>query len=174
MNKNNKYWYALYTKVNQEFKASEYLSKNNIEYYLPVVDKIKQWSDRKKRVKEPVLKNYIFIYATESQRQEALLLPQIVRCVFENGKPAVIPDWQIENFRKAVEANQDFIVYNGLVPGQKIEILSGPFKGVKGVIQTKSKNLTLAVSIELLNRSLIIELPSDVEIKKCPDTLEHK
>lgn len=170
MDLNKKYWYALYTKVNQEFKAAEYLTKSGIEHYLPVVSKIKQWSDRKKLIKEPVLKNYIFIYATESQRLEALLLPQIVRCVFENGKPAVIPDWQIQNFKKAIEGNQDFIVYNGLVPGQMIEILNGPLKGIKGIIQSKSKNFTLAVSIELLNRSIIIKLPADVEIKKCSQT----
>uniref|UniRef100_A0A832DPK3 UpxY family transcription antiterminator n=1 Tax=Ignavibacterium album TaxID=591197 RepID=A0A832DPK3_9BACT len=168
MNIQNKNWFALYTKVNQEFKAAEQLNRIGIEYYLPVVNKIRQWSDRKKKIKEPVIKNYIFIYATESERLEALNLTSVVRCISENGRPAVIPEWQIENLKLVIESRADFILYEGLVPGQSIEILTGPFKGVKGIVHAfNDKNMNLAISIDILNRSLIIQLPEGIEIRKC-------
>lgn len=175
LTKISKFWFALYTKVNQEIKAAEKLNHLQIDNYLPLVSRIRQWSDRKKIIREPVLKNYIFIYADEKQRKEALQIPHIVRCVFENGKPAIIPEWQIENLRKAVESECNFIVYNEIIPGQKVEIMSGPLKGVTGVVQTQTNKLSLVVGIELLNRSIIVELPEDVEIKKLPhNSIEAK
>lgn len=163
-----KYWYALYTKVNQEFKTADQLTKRAIEYYLPTVTKIKKWSDRKKKITEPVIKGYIFIYADETERLDALTIPSVVRCISENGKPSKIPAWQIENFKLVIESKSDFILYNGLVPGQSIEILNGPFKGVKGIVQAiNNKNMNLAISINILNRSLIIKLPEGIEYRKC-------
>lgn len=173
--KNNKYWFALYTKVNQEIKAAEKLNHLQIDNYLPLVSRIRQWSDRKKIIREPVLRNYIFINADEKQRQEALQIPHIVRCIFENGKPAIIPEWQIENFKITVESECNYIVYNGIIPGQKVEIMSGPLKGVTGVVKSQTDKLSLVVGIELLNRSIIVELPEDVEIKKLPhNSIEAK
>lgn len=162
-----KYWYALYTKVNQEFKTAEQLAKRAIEYYLPTVTKIKQWSDRKKKITEPVIKGYIFIYADETERLDAVTIPSVVRYVSEYGKPAKIPPWQIENLKLVIESKSDFILYDGLVPGQTIEILNGPFKGIKGIIQLVNKNMNLVISIEILNRSLIIQLPEGIDYRKC-------
>ena len=45
-----KAWYALYTKAKSEYKAAEQLAAIDVEYYLPVVTRTKQWSDRKKKV----------------------------------------------------------------------------------------------------------------------------
>lgn len=172
MNSDQKYWYALYTKVNQEFKAKQYLNYINITNYLPVVTRFKQWSDRKKKIIEPVLRGYIFIYSNENERLQALQHNSIVRCVCENGKPAVIPEWQIENFRNLIEKKMalampygiDFLIYEGLVPGQLVEIQSGPLKGLKGIILKSDNNKKFVVGIELLNRSIMVNLPENTEV----------
>ncbi|MBC8342565.1 MAG: UpxY family transcription antiterminator, partial [Bacteroidetes bacterium] len=54
-------WYAAYTKSRNEKKVSERLSEQAVEHYLPLHKILKQWSDRKKWVEEPVFKSYIFI-----------------------------------------------------------------------------------------------------------------
>jgi transcription antitermination factor NusG len=63
-----KYWFVLYTKPRHEFKAEEQIKSLNIEVYLPTTTVVKQWSDRKKKVTEPLFKSYIFIYADEKER----------------------------------------------------------------------------------------------------------
>ncbi len=158
-------WYALLTKVHQEFKAKAQLDALNIINYLPAVTRLKQWSDRKKRITEPVLKGYIFIRATEKERLIALEQPSVARCLFEKGKPAVIRDWQIENLRRVLETKFEVYVYDGLIPGREIEIISGPLKGIKGIIQSTPTEKHIAVCIKLLNRTVIAKIPPDVSIK---------
>ena len=49
----NKYWFALYTKPRSEFKAEQQLTAVGVENYLPTITRLKQWSDRKKKVTTP-------------------------------------------------------------------------------------------------------------------------
>ena len=75
----NKKWFALYTKSKHEFKAAAQLNECEIEYYLPTVVRIKQWSDRKKKVTEPLFSGYIFLHGSEKERLIALEQYAIVR-----------------------------------------------------------------------------------------------
>lgn len=162
-------WYALYTKPRAEFKAAEQLLELGIEYYLPVVTKVKQWSDRKKKIAEPLLRGYIFIYGNEKERILSLEQYSIIRCVFDQGRPAKIPGWQIENIKTMLNSKSDISIHEGLIPGRKVLIKNGPFEGVVGVIQdTGDGKNSIAVSIDLLNRAILAHLPkdSDFEILK--------
>lgn len=156
-----KNWYALYTKPRSEFKAAEQLEINKINYYLPTVTTTKQWSDRKKKITEPIIRGYIFINADEKERLLSLEQYSIVRCVTERGRPAVIPEWQIKNLMKMLEYDGDFFVLNKLVPGQRVKIKDGPFMGVEGIYHENENDKMIAVSIELLNRSVIAHLPKE-------------
>ena len=64
-----KYWYVLYTKPRHEFKAEAQINSLNIESYLPTNTVIKQWSDRKKKITEPLFKSYIFRKFKRTRRQ---------------------------------------------------------------------------------------------------------
>lgn len=160
-----KSWFALYTKPRSEFKAAEQLNAVNIHYYLPVVTKLKQWSDRKKKIDEPLIKSYIFIYASEAERLRSLEQFSIVRCLYERGRPAPIPDWQIENLKKMLEEKADVFVSDGLIKGAKIKIIDGPFKDVTGILVEDYKGKSLAVSLDLLNRTVIAHLTSESVIE---------
>jgi transcriptional antiterminator RfaH len=165
--KNNieKHWFALYTKPRSEFKAAGQLDASKINYYLPTVTSIKQWSDRKKKITEPIIRGYVFIQADERERLLALEQYSIVRCVTERGKPAVIPEWQINNLKKMLEYECDFYVMKGLVPGKRVKIKDGPFTGVVGTYRENENDKTISVSIELLNRSVIAHLPKESVIE---------
>ena len=57
----NKKWFVIYTRSRFEKKIYQELLKINIESYLPLQKKLKQWSDRKKWVEEPLFRSYIFV-----------------------------------------------------------------------------------------------------------------
>ncbi len=59
-NSTDKFWFALYTKPRNEFKAEQQLTAVDITNYLPTVTLLKQWSDRKKKVTEPAFKRIHF------------------------------------------------------------------------------------------------------------------
>jgi len=169
-NDSQKSWFALYTKPRNEFKASEQLTRAEVEHYLPTITRLKQWSDRKKKVTEPLIRGYIFIYVNEKQRLVSVEQPSIVRCIFDGGHPASIPDWQIDNIKKMLTLDSEIIVYNGIVPGTKVKIKNGPFEGVVGTVTNNEMERSISISIDLLNRSVITRVPqgSELELLKEP------
>ena len=171
-NDSQKSWFALYTKPRSEFKASQQLAGVEVEHYLPTITRLKQWSDRKKKVTEPLIRGYIFIYATENQRLGSVEQPSIVRCVFDGGHPASIPDWQIDNIRKMLSLKSEIIVYNGIVSGTKVKIKNGPFEGVVGIVTNNEMGKSISISIDLLNRSVITRVPQGSELELVKETLD--
>ena len=169
-NSTNKFWFALYTKPRNEFKAEQQLTVAGINNYLPTVTLLKQWSDRKKKVTEPLLRGYIFIYANEEERLVSVEQLSIVRCVFDVGRPARIPDWQIDNLKTMLETNEDVIVHKGIVPGAKVIIKDGPFEGIIGTIVKGETGKSISVSIDLLNRSVIARLPDESNLEAIHET----
>lgn len=163
----NKKWYALYTKPKHEFKAEQQLKAVGIEYYLPTITTIKQWSDRKKKVTEPLFRGYIFVHGNEKDRLLALEQYAVVRSIFFQGVPATVPDWQIENLRKMLEKGTDIEVSDKLAVGSTVKIISGPFQGVEGIVYENSNSeRVLAITIDLLRRSVIVKIPRDSLIEQ--------
>ena len=132
----NKNWYALYTKPRHEFKAELQLQACGIEYYLPTVIRIKQWSDRKKKIKEPLFNGYIFVFGTEKDRLNAL--------------------------EKKIEKGHDITVTEQLKIRSHVKIISGPFKDVEGIVyENSNQEKMLAITIDLLRRSVVVKIPRD-------------
>jgi len=162
-----KYWFALYTKPRHEFKALEQLNEIDIETYLPTITVTKQWSDRKKKVTEPLFKSYIFIRSNEMERNSALTREAVIKTIYFNGKPAVIPDIEMESIKKMLESPEKIHVFNGIAKGVIVKIDSGPFDGVEGIVTSISDDEnTLSVSVQLLNRTISVSIPSDTKVKR--------
>ncbi len=162
-----KNWFALYTKPRHEFKALEQLKEIEIETYLPTITLTKQWSDRKKKVTEPLFKSYIFIHSNEVERNKALTREAIIKTIYFNGKPAVIPEQEMESIKKMLESPEKIHVFSGIVKGVIVKIESGPFEGIEGIVNTVSDSEnTLSVSIQLLNRTVSVSIPGNTKVKR--------
>ena len=155
------HWYALYTKSRQEKKVYAEFQKMGLTAYLPLETKIKQWSDRKKKVEEPMIRSYVFVKSSEKEYYDILNTTGAVRYVTFEGKAAPIPEWQIETMKKMVEYNEPHH-YSGeqFIKGEKITIQAGPLKGYEGEIvkDNKGKN-KIIIRIENIGYSLVVESP---------------
>ncbi len=162
-----KNWFALYTRPRHEFKALEQLKEIEIETYLPTITVTKQWSDRKKKITEALFKSYIFIYSNEMERNSALTREAVIKTIYFNGKPAVIPDREMESIKKMLESPEKIHVFNGIAKGVIVKIDSGPFEGIEGIVNAISDDEnTLSVSIKLLNRTISVSIPGNTKVKR--------
>ncbi|WP_420384902.1 UpxY family transcription antiterminator [Roseivirga sp.] len=159
MNKlGSKYWTAFYTKPRNEKKVADRLSEQGLHIYCPTRTVIKQWSDRRKKVKEPVFTSYIFAEVDELERQEVLRDQGIVSSVFWLSKPVIIRDNEIQAIRAFLEDYPEAKAENlELKEGQRLEISEGPLKGEKGEL-IKRKGSKVILNILSLNYSLQAEI----------------
>lgn len=156
-----KKWFALYTKPRHEFKAEEQLNKLSIECFLPKINVTKKWKDRKKKIETALFTSYIFIHATETERRYALAIDSVVKTVCFNGKPAVIPDDEIESIKIMLSHDSEVFISDKVQRGSKVKIIEGPFKDVIGTVVNLNSEEWIYVTIEILQRSVSVKLTKD-------------
>lgn len=154
-------WYAVYVKSRYEKKTSKLLQDRDIETYLPLIGRLKQWSDRKKTVEEPLFKSYLFVHTDLKNYFEILNTPGIVKFITFEGKPVPVPDNQLVAVKEYVgeyDGVDDFEQLQDLREGQMVEIAHGQMKGLVGrFIEIKGKQ-RLLVNIEAVGQSLPINI----------------
>ena len=152
------HWYALYTRPRVEKRVASILEEKEIRAFLPTRSVIRQWSDRKKVVEEPLFPSYVFVFADLAERYCSLQSKGVVRMVQFNGRPAQIPEDQIETIYRILDQGYDPKPYQYLREGDEVEIVAGPLTGVKGYFLQGRGDKRLIISVHTLQQSFAIEL----------------
>ena len=58
---NNLFWFVVKTNSRAEKRVAERIDKIGLKVYLPLIDSIKQWSDRKKKIQTPLIASTLFV-----------------------------------------------------------------------------------------------------------------
>jgi len=152
-------WYAVYTKSRTEKKLTGRLNEKGIEAYVPLRKTLKQWSDRKKIVEEPLISSYVFVYIQNSRYNDVLNTPGAVRYVWFNGKPASIPDSQIQILRILASSGYDMeCTSNSFPKGSHVRVSSGPLKGLTGELVNFAGNNKVIIRLDSLDKVLVLTI----------------
>lgn len=143
-------------------KAFVQLSDAGIETYLPLVKTLRQWSDRKKWVEEPLFRSYVFVRVSEKEYYDALnATPHAVRYITFEGKAVPIPPSQIEAMKNYIsQADFSDRDLSDLKPGQEIEVVEGPMKGLRGKLMWVMGKKKVRVEIDGVGKALYLEVPA--------------
>lgn len=154
-------WYALYVHSRAEKKVYAELTDMGLEAYLPLITKMKKWSDRMKKVDEPLFKSYLFVRADEKRHYEIVSLPGIMKFVSFERKAVVVPENQINAIKKYCDDYDDDekqLQDLDLHEGQLVRITSGQMMGLIGRLAPINNKKRLVVFIESVGHYLPINI----------------
>ncbi|RJQ52578.1 MAG: UpxY family transcription antiterminator [Nitrospiraceae bacterium] len=160
-------WYAVHTRSRHEFQVYDRLKLRGVEAFLPSVDRLRKWKDRKKLIAFPLFPGYLFVRIAKDPGSmlNVLKVKGVVRLICAlPGEPAPIPDEQIASLRKLVENREALDPYPYLSEGQRVRIARGPLDGVEGVLVEKLDKHLLVLSVDVLRQGVALTInASDVE-----------
>lgn len=156
----NPYWYVLHTKCHHEKSAALRLEGKGFEPFVPVRTIVRKWKDRKKKVEFPIFPGYLFIKMPLIKKIEVLQTPGIVRIVGQ-GRPETVSENQIHAIRTIIQAEFEYDPYPYLVPGIDVEVIRGPLKGVRGVLEEKRSKHRLIINLEMINNCVATEIDAE-------------
>lgn len=135
MSEQSIYWYAIHTKPRWEKKVAALLQDKGFENYCPLNKVMRQWSDRKKAVLEPLFKGYVFVQVDEKLKWNILSINGIVNYVHWLGKPAKIPNSEIDTIRRFLNEFQDIEVIETQVQlNSTVQVKQGVLMNYKGIV----------------------------------------
>lgn len=158
--KKEKVWYALYVKSRTEKKVAVELEGTDIDFYLPLEKRLRQWSDRKKWVEEPLFRSYIFVYITQKEYYKVLQTRGVVKYISFEGKAVPVPQQQIDAV-KIYLSEIDPVLNEDQVweEGKEVEVMAGNLIGLKGILVKANGKNRVKVEIEVVSSAIILNIP---------------
>ena len=146
-------WYVMRSTYSREMKAKEHLETNGIECYVPVRREHHEDGD----VFLPVIHNYLFVHTSRSvmdplKRQMEETCPLRYAMDKSLGMPMVVSDKAMQDFiRVTRDADSDVLYLDNpnvaVTKGKSVEIVAGPYKGIRGKILRILRDRKVVVSI---------------------------
>ncbi|MDO8952127.1 MAG: UpxY family transcription antiterminator [Draconibacterium sp.] len=158
-----KQWLVVYTRSRAEKKVELELKIKEIESFLPMQKKLRQWKDRKKWVEMPLMSGYCFVHITRKEYDSVLQTNNVVSYVRFEGKAAVIPDKQIDALKQMLKQYvfEVDVTTDNFEPGKKVEVIEGPLIGLRGeLIEARGKNKFI-IRFTQINSIFSVEIPAN-------------
>jgi transcription antitermination factor NusG len=135
------------------------LVEQNIETYLPLVKQVKQWSDRKKLVEEPLFTGYIFVKPEAHELDKPRHINGVVNYLSFGKQKALVKQSEIDALRYLVENGYTLnLVSADIQIGSKVKINLSDFKNETAVVH-KIKDDYAILYFESLHQNIHIKLP---------------
>lgn len=153
-------WYAVRTRSRHEKLVARQLENQGIQSFLPTITKINQWSDRRKRVEEPLFSGYAFVRLnhSSSDRVRVLQTQGVVNFVGVQGTGIPIPDQEIANINTLLASRATYQERPYLHIGQRVRVCGGALDGLEGILTAEKSDQSVVISIGLIQRSLTVRV----------------
>jgi transcription antitermination factor NusG len=134
-----------------------------MQAFLPKLEVWSRRKDRRKKIQKALFPGYLFIYENLEPRRglEILKTPGVVKILGNEAGPMPVPEIQIESIKKILDGKSAVSPFPYLKEGQLVRVVDGPLRGCEGfLIKIKEEKDKLVISIDLLQRSVSVEIES--------------
>jgi transcription antitermination factor NusG len=153
-------WHVLHTLSRQEKALSEDLARRGIRHYLPLVSKARYYGRRKLIAELPLFPGYLFMVGTVDQAYSADRTGRVAQIIPVFNQDRL--NWELRNLQLALEREADLDPYPSLQQGVRVEVRSGPFKGLQGVIDDRLKRNRLILQVGTLGKAASLEIDASL------------
>ncbi len=133
-------WYVLHTKPRSEKKVEEKLLSLGINAYCPTRSEIRFWSDRKKRIRVPVLPSMVLVNIDAKDINRVFESSGVIRYMFWLGKRAIVRQSEIDILKKYLKGDYNFVnsKLSNIKVGDNFSLSS--FNNETGIVNRISNN----------------------------------
>jgi transcription antitermination factor NusG len=152
-------WFVLYTTSRSEKKVAKRLNEMGVEVFLPIVEELRQWSDRKKKVQKALFNGYVFVKTNRAKLWESLQVPGAVKFVNFSGEHATVREEEIATIKRILDTGVAVETDGSdIEAGEQVEIMGGPLQNMKGECVNKGNKDYFIIRIPGINQNLLVNI----------------
>jgi transcription antitermination factor NusG len=166
-------WYVMYTRSRAEKKVADMLAEEGVEVYLPMVEELKQWSDRKKKVQKALFNGYVFVKTHRNNLWNCLKIPGAVKFVHFSGEHAIIRDEDVETIQRVVATGVSIETDGSeIASGEKVKVIGGSLEDMVGECVEKGNKDYFLIRIPGIYQNLLVSIPRKfLQVIVAPETV---
>jgi len=138
-------------------------SEVGIEVFCPFVRFERARRSGKLWVTEAMFPGYLFArFRYVTQHRQLRATHGVTNVVSFGGAPSVVPDTIVRDLRASVQDEETVVIESGVEIGEEVNIVSGPFQGVRAVItKVLPARERVAILLEVLGMEREVEVAVD-------------
>src|SRR6478736_1402816 len=156
----NERWYLVHTQPNSERRAQMHLGAQGFTTHSPTIQKTIRHARQLRTVRAPLFPRYMFLILDLGRDRWLSVRSTIgVSSLFTcEDRPVPVPEGVVEALiRRTDEANLT-LFNSGLVPGQSVRILSGPFVDAVGTLERLDERGRVQVLLDMMGSAVRVAL----------------
>ncbi|EJI85729.1 transcriptional activator RfaH [Alishewanella aestuarii B11] len=152
-------WYLIYSKSQQEQRAQQHLANQGFESFAPQITVKKIRAGKTVQLTEPLFPRYIFLKCPQTPNLSTIRSTRGVAGLVRFGdKLATVPSSLINHLLKNQLELQQQMPVQPFQPGDKLEILNGPFANLNAVFQQADGEQRSIILLNFLGQQLQLSL----------------
>lgn len=153
-------WYLLHTKSRQEKLLADELHRMGVGHYLPLAKQVRYYGKRKATVQIPLFPGYVFVRGSVEETYQANRTHRVARIITVSDQVRL--DWELKNLHLAHRSSAALNPYPYLRKGVRVEVRSGAFRGLQGLVETVAGGGRLILQVQMLGRAVSVEIQGAV------------
>lgn len=149
-------WFVLHTRHKQEKILSDMLAAQGIYNWLPLVRTPRQYGRHRVTLELPLFPGYLFLRGSVEQAYEADRTSRVVSIIQVANQKLIA--WELKNLYLAMMRGALPDPCQFLKRGTRVEVRSGPFQGLQGVVEGPCASGRLVLQVETLGRAVSLEI----------------
>jgi transcription antitermination factor NusG len=156
-------WFAFRVRPRHEKQVSTALREKGFAEFLPLYKSKRQWADRTKVVEMPLFPGYIFCSTNRASIVPVLMTSGVIDVVRAGNNPLAADKAEIEALQQTVSVDVplESWPYTAVNEADSFSILRGPLAGLTGILVEVRHSQRLILSVNLLRRSVLVEVHPD-------------
>jgi len=155
-------WWVAHTRPRTEKALALELRARRIFHYLPLCIRTtrSQGSGRVSRSISPIFPGYVFLNGDDVQRQAALTTNRIANTIPVVDQARLVRE--LRQIQCVVATQTDFQWQPAIAVGEWARVIAGPLAGVEGVVRKHLSRMRLALNVQMLSQSVVVEVAADL------------
>jgi hypothetical protein len=156
-------WRVAYVRSRQEKELARLLLRQEVPFYLPLAEKHVRRAGRRFVSFLPLFPGYLFFRGARGSAPERMPWrwdDLVVSLLEVPDQPRL--DQELRALWRLQESGAAVVAFPYLGPGDAVEVVEGPFRGLSGTVLREKGRTRLVVSVSFLRQSVAAELEREV------------
>lgn len=149
-------WFLLHTRSRQEKLLAEELQRMGISHFLPLSTERRLYGKRRFVLELPLFPSYLFLRGSIEDAYHATRTRRVARIIEVADQKGL--HWELTNLHFALSSGAALDPFPFLRKGVRVEVRSGPLRGLQGLVEDRAASGHLILQVEMLGRALTVEI----------------
>src|SRR5437667_4892986 len=149
-------WFLLRTRSRQEKIIASDLTARSVSNFLPLMRCVRYYGGHKAVVDMPLFPGYVFLRGTPEDAYSLDRAGRIAQIITIVNQRKV--NWELKNIDFALNNEAPLSRFPYLKQGVRVEVRSGPLRGLQGIVECRTKRDRLVLQVDILGTAVSVEV----------------